>query len=123
MTHYCYKHKSGFSLTNLFCHSSGNANTTNVDFFDSSFTFSNESIEVGCCSPDMKLTNVTCGKGISCTGQCSAIDASLCPSGNCTGDPEDCRPNLVKEEGLGSEGPALASRPPWEFKWCVPGAT
>merc|ERR1712223_1801623 len=67
--------------------------TTYADFFDSSFTFFNESIQVRCCSPDLKLTNVTCGQGTSCIGQCSAIGASLCLSGNCTEDPQDC--NLI----------------------------
>ena len=72
--------------------------TSDVDFFDSSFTFSNELIEVGCCTRDAILTSVTCGRGSSCTGQCSAIEASLCPSGNCTGDPEDCRQSFELEE-------------------------
>ena len=62
-----------------------------TDFFDTSFTFFEEPIQVGCCSPDKTVTNVTCGLGASCAGQCSAIDASLCPSSNCTGNPEDCR--------------------------------
>lgn len=52
--------------------------TTYADFFDSSFTFFNDSIQVGCCAPDLTLTKVTCGQGTSCVGQCSAIGASLC---------------------------------------------
>ena len=100
-----------------------NATTTDVDFFDSAFTFSNESIEVGCCARDSSLTNVTCGRGTSCIGQCSAIQASLCPSGNCTEDPEDCRPSLLLDEGGDHErrGFSVATRPSWEFRWCVPG--
>jgi len=61
-----------------------------VSFFDASFTFSKKQIEVGCCAKDNTLTNVTCGQGASCQGQCSAIEASLCPSGKCTGNPDDC---------------------------------
>ena len=102
------------------CFSPGTTNTTDVVFFDSSFTFSNESIEVGCCDNDMTVTNVTCGKGISCTGQCSAIEASLCPSGNCTGNLEDC--GLHQEEEYESTGPAAATGASWEFNWCLPGA-
>ena len=100
----------------------GNTTTTDVDFFDSAFTFSNESIEVGCCGRDTSLTNVTCGRGTSCTGQCSAIEASLCPSGNCTADPEDCNPNLLlTEEGEEDHGKRryLTTQPSWAFKWCT----
>ena len=103
-------------------YSKGKANSSGHDFFESSFTFSNQSIEVSCCNVDMVVTNVTCGNGTSCVGACSAIEASLCPSGNCTGDPDDCRPNLSTEDGSSNSnpGPALATRPPWEFKWCLP---
>ena len=100
----------------------GNASTTDVDFFDSAFTFSNESISVGCCGRDTTLTNVTCGLGRSCTGQCSAIEASLCPSGNCTGDRDDCGPSLALEEGEDNEKRrSVVSQASWQFRWCVPG--
>ena len=104
----------------MICYFKGNPATTDVDFFDSAFTFSNVSIEVGCCARDTRLTNVTCGRGTSCTGQCSAIEASLCPSGNCTEDPEDCRPNLLlaEEEGDG-KGRSYATLPSWVFNWCT----
>ena len=105
----------------------GNTTTTEVDFFDSAFTFTNESIEVGCCSPNTTLTKVTCGQGTSCTGECSAIGASLCPSGTCTEDPEDCSPSLLleqasREDSSGKER-SVASRPPWQLKWCAPGCS
>ena len=113
---------------NLSCHSSGNANTTDVDFFDSSFTFSNESIEVGCCDRDMTLTNVTCGEGVSCIAVCSAIDASLCPSANCTEDRGDCVIHPASEVQGNGEGSSVTESAPttgasWEFNWCLPGAT
>ena len=99
----------------------GNATTTDVEFFDSAFTFSNESIEVGCCARDTSLTKVICGQGSSCIGQCSAIEASLCPSGNCTGNPEDCQPNLGLEEGEDPEERySVSALPSWAFKWCAP---
>ena len=89
-----------------------------IDFFDSSYTFAQESIQVGCCARDTTLTDVTCGQGISCKGQCSAIEASLCPSSNCTRDPEDCRPNLqdVQEDGRVRSYDTL---PSWVFNWCT----
>ena len=104
------------------CFFKGNITILNLDFFDSAFTFSNESIQVPCCARDTTLTNVTCGQGTSCIGQCSAIEASLCPSGNCTHDPEDCKPNLeLKEaENVGERRKPISSRPSWEFKWCTP---
>ena len=101
-------------------HFKGTTTTTDVDFFDSAFTFSNESVEVGCCARDTSLTNVTCGQGASCSGQCSAIEASLCPSGNCTGNFEDCSPSLGLDEGedLG-KGRSYATLPSWVFNWCT----
>ena len=104
------------------CFFKGNITTLNLDFFDSAFTFSNESIQVPCCARDTTLTNVTCGEGLSCTGQCSAIGATLCPSGNCTENPEDCRlsPLLDQEEGHSRKGPSISALPSWAFKWCAP---
>ena len=108
----------------------GNIATLNFDFFDSAFTFSNESIQVPCCARDTTLTNVTCGQGTSCIGQCSAIGASLCPSGNCTEDPADCQPNLEsdeeeeeeeeEEEDHGMRRRTISARPSWQLKWCTP---
>ena len=115
-------------MTRYFLHVSllGNSTLTEVDFFDSAFTFTNESIEVGCCSPNTTLTKVTCGQGTSCTGECSAIGASLCPSGTCTEDPEDCSPSLLldqqatREDSTGKQR-AAATKPSWQFRWCAPG--
>ena len=69
------------------------SNTTlfSTDFFDYAFTFSNRSTNVTCCLPDHSFKLATCGKGASCAGQCSALGASLCPSGNCTSDPKTCQ--------------------------------
>ena len=61
-----------------------------MDFFDNAFTFSNHMSNVTCCHPDNTFEVVTCGQGASCAGQCSALGASLCPSGNCTDDPKTC---------------------------------
>ena len=97
----------------------GNSTLTEVDFFDSAFTFTNESIEVGCCSPNTTLTKVTCGQGTSCTGECSAI-------GTCTEDPEDCSPSLLldqqatREDSTGKQRSA-ATKPSWQFRWCATG--
>ena len=76
---------------------------------------------MGCCTSDNKLTMVACGRGASCAGECSAVQASLCPSRNCTGNPEDCslEPHLEFEE----EGDENIERCPTcsgaHLKWCV----
>ena len=63
---------------------------SSVGFFDSVFTSSASSSNVTCCHPDNTFEEATCGRGASCEGQCSALGASLCPSGNCTDDPKTC---------------------------------
>ena len=68
----------------------GNTTTASVDFFDNAFTFANNVSNVTCCHPDNSFEVATCGQGASCAGKCSAIGASLCPSGNCTDDPATC---------------------------------
>ena len=94
-------------------------NTFSVDFFDHAFTFSNRSSNVTCCLSGTSF-NVTCGKGASCAGQCSALGASLCPSGNCTGDPKTCLfdfdENLTEDRRRGSS-PATWSLS--DLKYCT----
>ena len=96
----------------------GNASKNSVDFFDSSFTYFNESIEVPCCSPNATSTDVTCGQGTSCIGQCSAIGASLCLSGNCTEDPEDC--NLILDSTDTRKRSSMATLSSDKLKHCYP---
>ena len=67
---------------------SGNTNSTSVDFFDNVLTFVNQSVTVNCCHQKNTIELATCGLGASCAGSCSALGASLSPSGNCTGDCE-----------------------------------
>ena len=95
--------------------------TTYVDFFDSSFTFLNESIHVSCCGSDTIVTKMTCGRGTSCIGQCSSIGASLCLSGKCTGDPDDCNISLEPEKRRkGKGGTCEACGPSQELRKCFP---
>ena len=66
---------------------------------------------------------MTCGRGKSCIGECSALEATLCPSGNCTGDPEDCNPSIIleeEEEDNHRERRAVANQASWQFNWCSP---
>ena len=86
-------------------------------FFDHATNVPNSPMEVSCCSPDNNLVNVTCNDEDSCEGACSYIGASLCLSGNCTGDPADCEYCLRKDED-GNWAPV--TRPPGDFSWCQP---
>ena len=66
-----------------------------------------------CCHRNQSVTNVTCGRGIGCGGKCSAIDAKLCPSKNCTGDIRDCQLEL-------NQGFSSLTQSSDHFKYCVP---
>ena len=94
---------------------SGNTNSTAVNFFDNVFTFVNQSVIVNCCHPNNTIELATCGFGASCAGSCSDLGASLCPSGNCTGDCE-----MPFEEETTSRRPrwSAATLPSSAFKWC-----
>ena len=90
-----------------------------VEFFESSFTFANESSIVTCChSNNLTIGQVTCGLGSSCAGQCSAIGASLCPSGVCTEKYKDCEIDMdVWSE---SRGQSSVTGSAASFRWCYP---
>ena len=96
---------------------SGNTNASAVDFFDNVFTFFNESVTVNCCHSNNTIELATCGLGASCAGSCSALGASLCPSGNCTGD---CEMPFEQETNKTEprRGWSLATLPSSAFRWC-----
>ena len=54
----------------------------------------------------------TCGQGASCAGQCSALGASLCPSGECSDDPETCEISYTSEQSTA----ALSGS---DLSWCT----
>ena len=95
-------------------------NTPSVDFFDNAFTFSTNVSEVTCCLPDNTPRVVTCGQGVSCEGQCSALDgASLCPSGNCTGDPRTCKVVFESDEDGQRGSRSIATYSGTDLDWCT----
>ena len=98
----------------------GNTTSTfSVNFFDLAFTFSNQPSNVPCCLPNNTVEMATCGKGSSCAGQCSALGASLCPSGNCTGDPKTC---LFDFDDLTGDRRRQSSPATWslsDLKYCT----
>ena len=58
------------------------------------------------------LSKVTCGQGASCAGQCSALGASLSPSGKCDDDNDD------DVDGT-CEGNSVATLQGSDLKWCL----
>ena len=103
-------------------------NTTNNaslawGFFDSVFTNADQTSTVACCLLDNSVTSVTCGKGVSCAGQCWALEASLCPSGNCTADPMTCDLEIQNpgegETGTGSIGVPVTGVSGSSLEWCT----
>ena len=88
-----------------------------MEFFESSFSFTNETSIVPCCHPNNFTTaHVACGLGASCAGQCSAIGASLCPSGVCTERYKDCEIDMdVWGKSRASVTGSAAS-----YRWCYP---
>ena len=98
---------------------SGNTNTTSIDFFDNVFTFLNESVTVNCCHQNDTLELATCGLGASCAGSCSAVGASLCPSGDCTGDCQMPFVQDIAENRAQSRGISVATIDPSKIKWCT----
>ena len=54
---------------------------------------------------------MTCGQGVSCQGQCSALGASLSQSGKCTHDDDDDSTCTVNSDVTG---------PGSDLKWCLP---
>ena len=75
-----------------------------MDFFDNAVTYSNHASNITCCHPNNTFEVATCGQGASCAGQCSALGASLCPSGDCTDDP---RTIVAKKRDPGILDPEL----------------
>ena len=84
-----------------------------VENFDDKASNARESLSVTCCHRNQSLTNITCGQGVGCNGKCSAMDAILCPSRKCTGNPKDCQLEL----NSGFSPYSLSST---DFKYCVP---
>ena len=89
-----------------------------MDFFDNAFTFSNNVSKVTCCTPDNSPNVVTCGQGVSCEGQCSALGASLCPSGNCTDDPRTCEVVFESDEDGQRRSRSIATYSGTDLDWC-----
>ena len=91
-----------------------------MDFFDNAFTFSNYSSNVTCCRPDGTFELATCGQGVSCTSQCSALEASFCPSGECTNDPRTCKLSLESADDQPmARGGSIATYAGTDLAWCT----
>ena len=103
----------------------GNATllTANTNaFFEDTLSNANKSIKVTCCHANQSIEVKTCGFGASCEGKCTAINAYLCPSGNCTGEIRDCEYDFDRENGGDEpdESSSIATEPSSSFNWCSP---
>ena len=93
---------------------------SSVDFFDDAFTNSKNRSTVTCCHPDNPSLMATCGQGDSCAGACSALDASLCPSGNCTDYPGTCEIKFRSEDTEDEQsGLSTATLSGSDLRWCT----
>ena len=96
----------------------GTKNTTSIDFFENVFTFVNDSVTVNCCHLNNTVELAECGLGASCAGSCSALGASLCPSGNCSGDCEMPFEQEAESSQIDSRQWSAATKPSRAFAWC-----
>ena len=86
-----------------------------LSFYDNALTVNNETTIVTCCGINLRPQSVSCGHGVSCSGQCSAKDAFLCPSGVC----DNCEQGLQMEEELTQERVfAPVTLPSWALSHC-----
>ena len=90
--------------------------STLLSFYDGALSVNNQTTIVTCCGVDLIPHNVSCGRGVSCSGQCSAKDASLCPSGIC----KNCEQGLqLEEEQTRSSRFSKLNLPSW-VSWRCP---
>ena len=59
-------------------------------FYENTISFSNETVSSTCCFANLATVKVSCGRGTSCAASCCDLGATLCPSGNCSNDPNTC---------------------------------
>ena len=86
-----------------------------LSFYDNTLTANNETTIVTCCGISLSPQNVSCGRGVSCSGQCSAKDASLCPSGMC----DQCEQGIqLEEEQITERRFAPVTLPSWALAHC-----
>ena len=108
-----------FDLIITVTFSAGNTNATSIEFFDNVFTFFNESVTVNCCHSNNTLELATCGLGASCSGNCSALGAFLCPSGDCTGECEIPFEQETADNRAQRNRISVANIDQRKIKWCT----
>ena len=113
-----------------------------VDFYEQELSnednseYPEEEITATCCKKS-DTKNVTCGGKTSCAAQCTAlVDYYLCPTGQCTEDPDDCKPHYEednesgssrgledwgRQKGMRKKKFSGANLPSWRLNWCSRG--
>ena len=124
-----------------------------IDFYEQELTKeeppddTEEKVNVTCCNNDPNIVGVIvlCGGMKSCATQCTGKGLYLCPTGKCTGDPNDCKPGYQEEQQTASESGrqrrsqsqsvwdgvdrkrtnrrkfSPANLPSWRLRWCAKG--
>ena len=99
----------------------GGSSIISTDAYDDAMTNAEETVTVYCCRRDNTPFSVTCGQGLSCAGKCSAQDATLCPTGDCSGT---CEITLDQEASLPptTAGGVLppSTKPSEAYRHCFP---
>ena len=92
--------------------------TSTIDTYEEALSKSENISTVTCCFRETGQTfKATCGNGTSCAAKCTAQEAELCPSGNCTDDPRDWE---ISFTGTGSGGSSPSTLASSDLKWCNP---
>ena len=96
--------------------------STSIVAFDEAFSKAENISTVTCCFRETKeVVNVTCGNGTSCAAECTAQEAELCPSGNCTENPRDWVVHITGSgAGGGGGGVSPSAQSSSALKWCHP---
>ena len=113
---------------------SGSVNVS-TDIFNDAMTNARQKVIVNCCLPNNTVALAYCGLGVSCEDCCKDFGASLCPSGDCSGNCEWTLENeaesvqdtllATEPESNGYETPttqgqSVATNPSLAFAWCPP---
>ena len=113
---------------------SGSVNVS-TDIFNDAMTNARQKVIVNCCHPNNTVALASCGLGVSCEDCCKDFGASLCPSGDCSGncewtfqnETESVQETIIATESISNgdetqtiQGQSVATNPSHAFALCSP---
>ena len=106
-----------------FCQAEPNSTTTisnstytvDLDFYNNLMTPHDEKVTVTCCTVYGTTLETSCGQGKNCRAACFALDANLCPTGDC----RDCYTFANEPEGR-QEGRSYYAGNSESLRGCYP---